>query len=328
MLQDRELSSIEQAMEILNRRASSYYVVTICRIKGSLSEKIVRQALDLIQRHHSRLNSRIIGELDNLRFETGAMRIPLRVVEKLHSEQWEEIVLQELNQKIESDKYLMRAVFVQDKSENNSNINYLITTIHHAISDGSSRVRLHSEILTYCQKIVSGEPINQVPSLPPLPPIQELLPASMQGWKRVVNTFLFPLKAKLKQIWYRPQVLGFEKCVPIELRRCGMVYRKLNEEQTAQLLDYCRKKKTTMQGALCAALIFTAARKISGGKTINVRVSCWSTVDLRKRLKPAISNDNMGVLCSFIPSFHTDLLMLKITRDYLVVVLILNNTPL
>jgi len=54
MLHDRKLSPLEQAVEVLNRRASSSNVITICRITGPLSEKIVRQALDLIQCCHPR----------------------------------------------------------------------------------------------------------------------------------------------------------------------------------------------------------------------------------------------------------------------------------
>jgi len=302
-LHSRKLTSIEQAMELLNRRASSYYVVTVCYITGPLSEEIVRQALDLIQHRHPRLNSRIVGELDSLRFEGGGIKIPLRVVNKLHSEQWKEVALQELNQKIESDKSLMRAVLVQIKNENNAN--YLITTIHHAISDGSSCIQLHAEILTYCQKIASGEPINQVTSLPPLPPLQELLPESMQGSRGVLNASLFLLRAWFKQIWHQPETLGFEKYVPIELRRCGMVHRKLSQELTADLIGVCRKEKTTVQGALCAAMMFEVARKISDGKRTNVCVNCRSAINLHKRFNPVISDENMGVLASSFISFHT-----------------------
>lgn len=300
---ERELSPLEQAMEVLNRRASSSNVITICRITGPLSEQIIRQALDLIQCRHPRLNSRIVGELDSLYFQSGAMRIPLHVVEKQHNEQWQEVVLQELNQKIESDKCLMRAVVVCIKSE--KNVSHLLTTIHHAISDRSSSNRLHSEILTYCQKIASGEPIEQVASLPPLPPLQELLPKSMQGFRGVVNAWSFLSRDLFKRVWHRPETSDVEKCVPIELRRCGMIHRRLNEEQTAQLVDCCRKKKTTVQGALCAAMLFAAARKISGCKKTDVRVSCNSHINLRKRLNPVVTDENMGVLASSITSFHT-----------------------
>ena len=77
-MDNRKLVAIEQGLEILNRCASTFNVVTISRVKGPLSEELVRQALDLIQDRHPCLNSRIVGSLDSLRFEGGGMQIPLR----------------------------------------------------------------------------------------------------------------------------------------------------------------------------------------------------------------------------------------------------------
>jgi NRPS condensation-like uncharacterized protein len=304
MTDNRELVPIEQAMEVLNRVAGSFNVVTISRIKGLLSEEIVRQALDLAQRRHPRLHCRIVGSLNSLRFETeGTQKIPLRVVDKFPIEQWQDVVLEELNEKIESSKGLVRAVLVRNQTENNSS--YLLTTLHHAIVDGCSSIRLHQDILTYCQRIISGDPITQVSSLSALPPVDELLPESMKGFRGRINSALFLLGLGLKQLWHRPETLGFEKYVPTELRRCGMAHRKLDEELTRQLVTICRKEKTTVQGALCAALLLTAARKIRAENRTDVRVSCRSYVDLRRRLKPSVSQENMGILASSLTSFHT-----------------------
>lgn len=97
MTGNRKLAPNEQSMEILNRCAGSFNIVTISRVKGGLKEEIVKQALDLIQTRHPRLNSCIVGALDSLRFCFGAIKIPLRIVSKQSSEQWQEIVLEELN---------------------------------------------------------------------------------------------------------------------------------------------------------------------------------------------------------------------------------------
>ncbi|TFI52717.1 alcohol acetyltransferase [Mastigocladus laminosus UU774] len=309
MLYDRKLSPFEQIIEIVNRRASAYNIVTICRINGFLDEETIRQALELLQLRHPRLNSRIVYKLDSLRFETGNIQIPLRVVEKLHSQQSQEVVWEELNQKIESDKSLMRVVLVHFK--NDSNIHYLITTIHHAIADGLSCIQLHSELLKYCQQIISLEPIEVV-SLPALPPMKKLLPNSMQGWKGALNILLSIFRHVVREIRYRPKTLNFEKFVPIESRCSGIVHRKLNEDQTTQLINVCRKNKTTVHAALCAAMLFAAGRKINSGKKTNVGVSCWSSVNLRNRLHPTISNEHLGVLVSGDISCHT----LKINTSF------------
>lgn len=303
MSEDRVLVPIEQAMEVLNRVAGSFNVVTISRINGPLSEAILRQALDLAQHRHPRLNSRIVGSLDNLRFEKGMQKIPLRVVDKFDNDQWQDVVLEELNQKIDSSQGLVRTVLVRNKNENGSN--YLLTTLHHAITDGLSSIRLHQDILTYCQRIASGDTITEVPSLAVLPSVEALLPKSMQGFKGQLNSLLFLLKLKFKQRWYRPQMLNFEKYVPTELRRCGMVYRKLDNELTQQLATISRNEKTTVQGALCAAMLLTAVSKIRTENKTEVRVSCRSYIDLRRRIKPSVSEENMGILASSLTSFHT-----------------------
>jgi NRPS condensation-like uncharacterized protein len=299
---NRKLSPFEQAMEILNRRATTYNIVTICRINGIFSEEILRQALEVLQSRHPRLNCRIVGKLSNLRFETGVINIPLRVVEKYEPQQWQEVALEELNQKIESHKSLMRVVLVQMK--NQSNINYLITTIHHAIADGLSCIQLHSELLRYCQKITSFEPI-EVATLPALPPIEKLMPASMQGWKGAVNIFLAISRLLFKDVWYRPKTLKFEKFVPVEVRRTGLVHRTLTIEQTRQLVNACRQNQTTVHSALCAAMLFATARKITSSKKANLGVSCWSPINIRNRLQPEISNEHLSLLVSGDISYHT-----------------------
>jgi NRPS condensation-like uncharacterized protein len=311
ILNNRRLSSQEQGFELLNRYSGTWVVVLVSRIKGPLSEDIVRQALDIVQRRHPRLHSRIVGSKGNLCFESeGTQKIPLRLVDK--EVPWQEVVLEELNTKIESSQGLMRAVLVRSDKHN---VGHLITTVHHVIIDGLSGIRLHQEILTYMQKIASGEQISQVPGLSALPPVDALLPDSMKkGFKGAIKGLLFFWRLLFKTVWYRPKTLDLEACVPLELRRCGMVHLELEVALTQQLVKTCRQKKTTVQAALCAAMLFVAAKKI---RPTAVRVSCNSVVDLRKRLyfsphlgplsngeRAGVSDENLGVLASGLMTFH------------------------
>ncbi len=300
MINNRKLDSNEQSMEILNRCAGSFNVLTISRIKGELSEEILSIALNLVQKRHPRLKSRITGTLDNLCFEDGTEKIPLRVVEQHYSEQYVEVVVEELNKPIESDKGLARVVLINSSE----NINYLITILHHAICDGLSTVQLHSEILTYCNKIAAGQIEDNLKELPPLPNIQKLFPKSMQGNLGLIKTILSLVKFKFKRVDNRPQTMSFEKCVPIESRSTGMVCRKLDKNATTQLITACQNKKTTVQGALCAALLFAVARIIRDGNKENLLLSCHSSIDLRRRLEPQINRENLGVLALGFTSLH------------------------
>jgi NRPS condensation-like uncharacterized protein len=300
MTANRKLASNEQNMEILNR-SGGCSIVTISRVKGGLKEEIVRQALDLIQTRHPRLNCRIIGDLDNLRFVFGAQKIPLHIVQKQFIEQWQEVVLEELNQLIDSDKCLIRAVLINFAD---SDLNYLLTILHHAISDGLSTVQLHSEILTYCQKIVNEQIENNISSLHPLPNIQQLLPKSMQGTVARIKSNLLLSFLQLKLSLHGPETLKLEKYVSPDLRRCNMLQRKLNKETTTQLVKLCRKERTTVQGALCAAMMLAVAGQAKNKNKANLRFSCRSFVDLRKHIQPEVHRENLGSLASAITTLH------------------------
>ena len=303
MIDNRKLCATEQVPEILNRVANSYNIVVSGQIFGLLSEEIVRQGLDLIQDHHARLNSRIVGDLDNLSFEADAKKIPLRVVDKQHEEQWQETVIEELNTQIDSSEVLLRAVLVQEQELGENSASHLIITIHHSIADALSGIQLYSELLSYCSKVASGEPFVPVSRLPTLPSIYELLPSSTKGFRGNINLWLFWLRSQFKELWYRPEKLSIENSVPSELRRCGNVYRHLDADFTQQLVNRCRQENTTVQGALCAAIMFAAGRKISPEQ--KTHLSCRSYVDLRKYLKPVVGNEHLGILVSSITSFHT-----------------------
>lgn len=301
MLENRELAAHEQAMEILNNIAASFHIVTISRIKGIVGEELLRQALDIIQSRHPLLNSRIVAKKNSFYFESGADKISLSVAKKQQIEDWEEVVVKELNQKINSDKNLLRVTLVNFEEE--ENIFYLITTIHHAIADASSCIQLHSEILTNCQKIIEGKTQTNINQLPQLPVIDKLIPKSIRGFTGKINNIFYLLGLKLQLLKYKPLTVGFEKSVPLESRRCGMVHRKLDSELTASLLEVCRQQKTTVQAALGAAMLFAVAEKTNNQRKNN-NFSFRSSVNLRQRLQPRISSDNLGAIASAVLSFH------------------------
>ncbi len=302
MNNNRALSVTEQAMELSNRQNGSLNIVTISRIKGEISKEILRQALDAIQRIHPLLNCRIVGTLDRLEFTNhGTGKIPLCVVSQGINDNWQDVVREEANKTIDSSQVLLRCVLIYKQSEINTS--YLITTVHHAISDGLSCISLQSEILKCYQIIASGDSID-IDCEPALPPLEELLPKWMKGKKGIDKGKWFLLKMKLKMLLHKPETLESEETVPIESRSCGMSHRFLEKELTQKLIELCRQEKTTVQGALCAAMLLTVANKISREKQRSIKVSCRSFVDLRRRLEPPIKHKNMGFFASFLTSFH------------------------
>ncbi|MBD2730154.1 hypothetical protein H6G96_28500 [Nostoc sp. FACHB-892] len=302
MVYDRKLSSNEKAFEILNQRTNSSNIVTISRIKRLVNAEVIRQALDIIQHEHPRPNSRIAGNLDNLSFETGVSKIPLRIGEKEYAKQYQEVVLQELNQKMQSDQGLIRTVLVQVSKDDH--LNYLITTTHYAISDGLSCVKLHSQIFRYCQKLALGEIIDEINIHPPLPPFTELLPARMQDFKSKLKLFIFLLKCQFESIRYKPQVLKMEKYVHFEERYCGMIQKRLNNDETTELKDFCKNNNTTVHSTICVAMLLASAKKLAVSKEMNIQLKCQSAIDLRRCIQPAINDEIISTFTSGINTFH------------------------
>ena len=301
MLENRELVAHEQSMEVLNNLAASLNIVTISRIKGIIAEELLRQALDIIQSRHPLLNSRIVAKKNSFFFEAGADKISLSAVKKQHIQQWEEVVVKELNQKINSDKSLLRVTLINFEEE--ENICYFITNIHHAIADASSCIQLHSEILTNCQKITEGKIETHIIRLNQLPSIYKFIPKEFSNFTERIGNILYLLRLKLQLIRYKPITLKFEKSVPIESRSCGMIHRKLDSELTARLLEVCRKQKTTVQATLGAAMLFAVAKK-NNNQSKNHYFSFRSSINLRPRLQPQLNNEHLGAIASAILSFH------------------------
>ena len=198
MNNNRALSVTEQAMELLNRQHGSFNIVTISRIKGEIKEEILRQALDAVQSIHPLLSSRIIGTLEHLEFTNhGTGKIPLSVVSQGINDNWEDVVREELNKTMDSSQVLLRCILLYKQSEINAS--YLITTVHHAISDGLSSISLQSEILKCYQIMASGDAID-IDCGAAIPPLEELLPKWMKGKKGLSNGTWFLLKMKLQML--------------------------------------------------------------------------------------------------------------------------------
>jgi len=300
---NRKLGQLEETMEILNQRAKTWNLVTISRIQGNIQETVLRQSLDIIQYRHPALNSHIINSRNSYYYQSkGTGKLPLQVVNIRESQEWEAVVNTEMNQVIDSSKYLLRVVLV--KILNQQNINYLITTTHHAITDGLSSIQLHSEILTYCQKITAGKSIPAVTTLEPLPPIEKLLPPWTNSFKGKLGRIALLLNLALQKYWNQPKTLGVEKYVPISQRRCEIIHRQLSEESTQQFIQQCRQENTTVQSALCAALMLTVSKQLTKSHEDNIRVSCLSYLDLRRHLQPEVSQENMTVLAASIMGFY------------------------
>ncbi|MGP0129439.1 MAG: phthiocerol/phthiodiolone dimycocerosyl transferase family protein [cyanobacterium endosymbiont of Rhopalodia musculus] len=320
MPKPKKLISNEQVMEILNRCGGSLNIVIISRIRGDINQAILRKALDLVQFNYPYLDYRIVGTLDNLHFTSNkTYKIPLNTLYHEQHIPLKSLILKELNTPLESNKYLLRCLLILDKQK--PEIKYLITTIHHAISDGLSSVRLQAEIFNYCQIIASEQNLELKPNLSLVSTPLSLDNSFLQWIKNqicIINSVCFLGMLKTKMFIYQIESLKSEKNVAIELRSCGITQRYLAPENTRKLIKLCKLENTTVHGALCSAMLIAVANKLRKDKSRKINISCASYVDLRRRIKPEIAPENMGMFTSFLTSFHTlksEILFWGLARD-------------
>ena len=294
MTNDRPLVELEKALELLQRETNSLHVVVVGKIKGFLEPEVLRRSLLLVQLRHPLLNSHIVGPLDHLMFKTeGTEKIPLEVILNSEPEYWQTIFVNELNTKLENKKVLLRATLI--KPTEKSTTNYLITRIHHGVIDGISAVHLYSEILSFCQKIVSENQIPEFEKLGPPPCLEKII----ADYTVENNT-----ESLISELELPIDTLPFEKYVPFKQRTCGLIQKQLNASLTQQLIQRCKSEKVTVQGAICSAMMLALAKYLEP-EDKEFYFSCYDAVDMRRRLNYPIGNEQMTFLVSSLVCFHT-----------------------
>ena len=294
MTNDRPLVDLEKALELLQRETNSLHVVVVGKIKGFLEPEVLRRSLLLVQLRHPLLNSHIVGPLDHLMFKTeGTEKIPLEVILNSEPEYWQTIFVNELNTKLENKKVLLRATLI--KPTEKSTTNYLITRIHHGVIDGISAVHLYSEILSFCQKIVSENQIPEFEKLGPPPCLEKII----ADYTVENNT-----ESLISELELPIDTLPFEKYVPFKQRTCGLIQKQLNASLTQQLIQRCKSEKVTVQGAICSAMMLALAKHLEP-EDQEFYFSCLDAVDMRRRLNSPIGNEQMTFLVSSLVCFHT-----------------------
>lgn len=299
----RKLGKSEQILANLNQQACTWNIVIVCRIKGVIKKNILSRAFDLVLHRHPILNCRIIGKPGNLYFEKikKPFKVPIRFIKGYRGNLWDGIVQTELNTKINTDECLLHSIIIHPDGE--QDVTYLINTLHHAVSDGQSAMQLHGELLTYYHQIELDLPTCLEHSLPPLSPVESFLPDWAKGFHGLLICQLFILRLLLQKTWHRPKTFNFETYQPIQSRHCEIIHRQLDAESTQALIDLCRIENTTVHAAICTAMILTLASQLNQGNSNYTKISCKSSVNLRKRFVPPINNDQMGAMASLILNF-------------------------
>lgn len=288
-VQDQQTKEINRKLTPIERffAHSPFSIVTmVARIKGDVSEEILRNAVAKAQHRHALLRVRIKEDSDHTQWFTsaGAGEIPVEILPRKSANDWIRIHAEASRIPFEFDACpAVRFILVQSPETSE-----LIILCHHIICDGMSLAYLARDIMGYL-----GDPDREVEALPAPPAIDlENLPddVSLSGLVRFfVN--------RMNRRWADESVYfdqaDYEILTKIYWDRYTheILPIELSEEETAGLVARCRAEKVTVNSALSAA--FGGAQSFVQGEQPYHRKFVVAA-NLRERL-PNPPGEGMGM---------------------------------
>lgn len=261
---------------------------TTARILGPLTAEVLRAALPALRARHVQLRTRIVVDGTG-RPEFRADAVPPLELREVDGTDWVQALEHELNAPFSHAGSLARFVWLGESG-------HLHVTLHHAAGDGMSGVFLIRDLIEACAQVIAGEtPILK--ALSAVDSIDAALPRASRG----VNALGHHARFLLRELW-----VGLRSGRPIKLRhdqdlfahasRARVTVRELDAELSERLATRARAEKTTVHGALSAAILLgvLADAKIDKGG-----VTFGTPVNVRSQLEPPIG-EHMGVFISMV----------------------------
>jgi NRPS condensation-like uncharacterized protein len=229
--QNRTLGAFEKTFWLLDQIDSKDFVLA-AEIEGTESVEAWQQAINSVQQRHPNLSVKIsIDQFSRPVLEHSAeLSIPLRVLNVADDYRWEQEVEKELAMRFNTaEGPLLRAVLIQKTETTN-----LILAAHHAIADGTSINYLFRDILAAVtgRELEPKEPQKSNDETIGLP--EDLAVAGSDMITSLSNEFKV-VAPKISSI-------------------------RLNRESTRKIIEKAREEKTTVHGAICAAVLVASRR--------------------------------------------------------------------
>lgn len=258
----RTLGAREHMFWLMDQKHAVHLTVT-AEVKGITKVQSWRDALDAVQRRHPVLSTSINRNEEGqpALYQADAAPIPLRVVDGSVQQRWELELDREMALPFTPEQApLIRSVLIHKPQSA-----VLIMIAHHAIADGMALVFLIRDLL----QVLSG---GQIEALSFSSTAEELL-SMLPNAKKIV-----PVEASQA---------GAPQAEPAPYQEGNgsaprATARKLDENLTATLRERARREGTTVQGALCAALVLAGRKTSSAWRKRPVRV--MSPVNVRAHL--------------------------------------------
>lgn len=252
---------------------------TSARITGPLTADVLRAALPAVRARHVHLRARIEADANGLpRFIHDD--VPPLELQVVPNGDWVKELEREINQPFDARGPLARFVFVEREKDA-----YVLATIHHSVGDGMSGTFLMRDLLQACAQVLAGQP----PSLEPLSEsgsIDAGIPAASRG----LRALGYHLRFVLREMWVLlrsgfPLKVRRDRHLFAHSRRARVIPHQLEPALAEKLAARARAEKTTVHGALSAAMLLGTLA--DAGKS-RAGVTFGTPINLRPHLEPPV----------------------------------------
>ena len=264
-------------MERLFTRHPFSIVTMVARIRGNITESMVRDAIAKARQRHPNLRVRIVEDENGDPWLTseGAGEIPVDTLPRESEDHWIRVVQESCQVPFEFDaRPAIRFVLIH--SANSSD---LVILCHHILCDGLSLAYLARDLMVHL-----GDPAREVEFLPdPVPIALDNMPGDVSA-NAVVRFFINRMNRKWaaeKVIFDQEDYLNLHSAYWMNYQH-QLLSVELTEAQTSALVDNCRKEGVTVSSALSAA--FVGAQTVVQGEQL-FPTSILVAGNLRDRLK-------------------------------------------
>ena len=283
----RALGARERLFWFMDQKHPTHLTVT-AEVQGFTKVQNWRDALDAVQRRHPVLSASINRNEEGqpALYRVEAAPIPLRVADGSVQGHWELELDREMAVRFAPGQApLIRSVLIHKPQSA-----VLIMVAHHAIADGMALVFLIRDLL----QVLSGEQIEAL-SFSSSP--EELLSKLPKGEEIVQAEASHSGVSQAEPALYQEGNRSAPKATA----------RNLDEHLTATLRERARREGTTVQGALCAAVVLAGRKTSSAWRKQSVRV--MSPVNARAHLGVGEACGlylGRGAMIAFQPGYSRD----------------------
>lgn len=308
---ERVLADMERAFFLLDQGTRFNGVQTV-KLRGPVDVALLQKSLSRMQERHPLLRIRLRGDDARLVItDEDSGPLPLTVLPRHSDTDWIAVAETELNRPfLVTDDHLTRLVLLRG-----DDVSELVLAHHHLTADALSILFLIRDLLTDLETLrhdQTPEPPFEpsfeppLPSLPLRPPMPDLLPKRARGLSLLVPMNHFFWKHVVARPFRRAVSMPQETRVPPDQRQNRLVHRALPPPVTRALLSLAKQQRTTLHGALSAALLLATTHEVFSDRVARqktTRVGCFAAVNLRGVLPPEV-REEMGLYISQVTTFH------------------------